>query len=92
MYISCADLHKNWDSSIKTQKGCFYGLISRHPEVFCKRGVLKNFAKLTGKHLCQSLLLNKVAGLACEFCEIFKNTFFIEHLRATASVETTNIL
>ena len=21
----------------------------------------------------------------CEFCEIFKNTFFIEHLRATAS-------
>ena len=22
---------------------------------------------------------------SCEFCEIFKNTFFIEHLRATAS-------
>ena len=22
----------------------------------------------------------------CEFCEIFKNTFFTEHLRATASV------
>ena len=22
-------------------------------EVFCKKGVLRNFAKLTGKHLCQ---------------------------------------
>ena len=32
------------------------------PEVFCKKGVLKNFAKLTGKHLCQSLFFNKVAG------------------------------
>ena len=26
-----------------------------------KIGVLKNFAKLTGKHLCQSLFFNKVA-------------------------------
>ena len=30
--------------------------------VFCKKGVLKNFAKFTGKHLCQSLFFNKVAG------------------------------
>ena len=28
-----------------------------------KKGVLRNFAKFTGKHLCQSLFLNKVAGL-----------------------------
>ena len=35
--------------------------ISR-PEVFCK-GVLRNFAKFTGKHLCQGLFLNKVASL-----------------------------
>ena len=28
-----------------------------------KTGVLKNFAKFTEKHLCQSLFLNKVAGL-----------------------------
>ena len=26
-------------------------------EVFCKKGVLSNFAKFTGKHLCQRLLL-----------------------------------
>ena len=28
-----------------------------------KKGVLINFAKSTGKHLCQSLFFNKVAGL-----------------------------
>ena len=55
--------------------------------MFCKKGVRRNFAKFTGKHLCQSLFFNKVAGLACnfikkealaqvfscEFCEISKN-------------------
>ena len=33
-------------------------------EEFCKNVVLRNFAKFTGKHLCQSLFFNKVAGLA----------------------------
>ena len=28
-----------------------------------ERGVLKYFAKFIGKHLCQSLFFNKVAGL-----------------------------
>ena len=29
------------------------------PEVFCEKGVLRNFVKLTGrKHLCQGLLFN----------------------------------
>ena len=32
-------------------------------ELFCKKGVLRNFTKFTGKHLCQSLLFNKVAAL-----------------------------
>ena len=31
------------------------------PEMFCKYVVLKNFAKFTGKHLCWSLFLDKVA-------------------------------
>ena len=59
-------------------------------EMFCKKGVLRNFAKFTGKHLCQSLFLNKVAVLrpatllkkeilalvfSCEYCEISKNAF-----------------
>ena len=29
-----------------------------------KKGILRNFAKFTGKHLYQSLLFNKVAGLS----------------------------
>ena len=33
------------------------------PELFCKKGVLRNFGKLTGKHLCQRLFLNKNTGL-----------------------------
>ena len=45
-----------------------------------KKGVLRNFAKFTGKDLCQSLFFNKKETLAqvfsCEFCDIFKNTFF----------------
>ena len=28
-----------------------------------KKGVLENFSKFLGKHLCQSLFFNKVAGL-----------------------------
>ena len=36
---------------------------SNLPEVFCKKGVLRNFAKFTGKRLYQSLFFNKVAGL-----------------------------
>ena len=28
-----------------------------------QKGVLRNFTKFTGKHLCKSLLFNKVAGL-----------------------------
>ena len=33
------------------------------PEVLFKKGALKIFTKFTGKHLCQSLFFNKVAGL-----------------------------
>ena len=29
---------------------------------------------------------------SCEFCEIFKNTFFTEHLQTTASLNAVNIL
>ena len=70
-------------------------------EMFCKKAVRRNFAKFIGKHLCQGPLFNKVAGLrpatllindetlaqvfSCEFCEMFKNTIFTEHLWATAS-------
>ena len=35
---------------------------SSRPEVFCKKDILKNFAKFAGKHLCKSLFFHKVAG------------------------------
>ena len=34
-----------------------------HQRCSMKKGALRNFAKFTGKHLCQSLIFNKVAGL-----------------------------
>ena len=54
-------------------------------------GVLKAFTNFRGNHPCQSLFFDKIAGLRpatvlkrdsdagvfCEFCEIFKNTFFV---------------
>ena len=33
---------------------------------FIKKGVIKTFAKFTGKHLCQSLFFDKVARLKPE--------------------------
>ena len=69
---------------------------SSRPEVFYKKGVLRNFAKYTGKQLCQSLFFNKVADLSLatllkkrlwhrcfpdNFAK-FRRTFFLaEHLR-----------
>ena len=62
---------------------------SSHRKCSVKKSVLRNFAKFTGKHLCQSLFFNNVAGLrpatllkketlaqvfSSEFFEISKNT------------------
>ena len=60
-----------------------YTYKSGRPKVFCKKVVLRNFAKFTGKHLCQSLFLNKVAGLRPE---ISKKTFFYRTPLVAASV------
>ena len=47
------------------------------------------FNKIAGLRPATSLKKEALASLAqlfsCEFCEIFKNTFFIEHLRKAAS-------
>ena len=65
-------------------------------EVFCKKGILRNFAKFTGKHLCQSFLFNSVASLRpatllkkrlwhrCfpqNFSKFLGTPFLTEHLR-----------
>ena len=38
-------------------------VVKTPPEVFCKKGGLKNFAKIHTKHLYQSVFFNKNAGL-----------------------------
>ena len=65
------------------------------PEVFCKKSVLINFAKFTGKHLCQSIFFNKVSALRpatllkrrpwhrcfpVNFAKFLRTPIFIEHL------------
>ena len=59
---------------------------SSHQRRSIKKGVLKNFTKLTGKYLCQSPFLKTTLAqvFSCTFCEIVKNTFFKEHLWTTA--------
>ena len=74
------------------------------PEVFSKKGVLRNFVKLTGKHPCESPFLIKLQTsalqlylkktlaqvLPCEFREISKNTFFHRKPLVAASELTQN--
>ena len=86
--LNLAVTHIVTDSSTDKR---FNGNRSSRPEVFCKKGVLRNFTKFTGKHLYQRLFFNKVAGLrrttslkkslwhkvfSCEICEISKSRFF----------------
>ena len=69
---------------------------SSRPEVFYKKGVLRNFVNFTGKHLCQSLFFNKVAGLRpatllknrlwhrcfpVNFAKFLRTLFFTEYLQ-----------
>ena len=37
--------------------------VGNHQRCSMKNGIFRNLTKFTGKHLCQSLLFNKVAGL-----------------------------
>ena len=60
-----------------------------------KRGLLRNFAKFTGKHLCQSHFFNKVAVMRSaaflkkrlwsrcfpvDFVKLLRTPFFVEYL------------
>ena len=53
------------------------------PELFRKKGVLKNFTKFPRKHCHRCQTLAQV--FSCEFCEIFKNTYFYRTPLVTAS-------
>ena len=61
---------------------------SSRPEVFCKKGVFRNFTEFIGKHLCQSLfwpatLLKKRLWHRCfpeNFLKFLRTPFLKEHL------------
>ena len=70
---------------------------SSRPEVFWKKGVLRNFVKFTGKHLCQSLFFDKVAGLrhGCfpvNFAKFLRTPFFHRAPLVAASAGLSLIL
>ena len=57
---------------------------SSRPEAFCKKSVLRNFAKFSGKHLCQSLFLIKRLWCRCfpvNFAKFLRTPILAEHLR-----------
>ena len=71
----------------------FISRISR-PKVFFKKDVLENFANVIVKHVPESLFcsawhfvgkLTPAQLFSYDFCEMFKNKFFTEHFRTTAS-------
>ena len=80
----------NW--LIEAYVCCYSRFRSSRSQMFFKIGGLKNFTTSSGKYLCWSLLLIKLQASApllkktqtqmfsCEYCQIFKNRFFIKHL------------
>ena len=57
-------------------------------EVFCKKDILRNFSKFTGKHPYQRLFFNKVASVFLWILQNFQEYFFSEHLRTTTSADS----
>ena len=68
---------------------------SSRPEVFCKKGFVRNFTKFIGKHLCHSLFFNKCCRprpatllkkrlkhrcFPMNFVKFLTKPFFTEHL------------
>ena len=73
---------------------------SSHLRCSLRKGGVRNFAKFTGKLLCQSPFFNKFAGclqlyqkrdsgtvFSDEFCKMSENTFFKEYFLETVSYE-----
>ena len=80
----------------KSASFSFFSCTNPCPEFFCKKNLLKNFAKFTGKNMPGSLFFNKLADMkpatllkkealtqvfSSEVSEIFKNPYFKKHLQ-----------
>ena len=100
--VLCEEKKINWwrrlsiFNKLKISKNIFWKVLVRSisQEVFLRKGVLKNFAKFTGKHMrhisfltCNFIKKETLAQVfSYEFCEIFKNTFLKRALLVVVSI------
>ena len=82
-FLAFWDFSRSNKHCIQLSTTCFASLLqcphfrSSRPELFCKKGVLKKFAKFIG--------VSSGRGVSCEICDILKNTFFRRTPPVTAS-------
>ena len=65
------------------------------PEVFCGKGVLRNFIQFAGKHLCQSLFLKEKFWHRCfhmNFAKFLRTPFLAKHLWWLLLVVQTDLI
>ena len=90
--IECHDMFIPLKRHLNSKQGSLIFLLfeswnlvrSSHPEVFCRIGSLRNFAKFTGKHFL--IKRDSGTGIFIEFCEISMNSFFDRTPLVAASV------
>ena len=83
-YLLTVQLHRLFIPTIVMYIFTNWEMNFRSLKVFYRKCVLRNFAKFTGKHLCQSLFFNKVAGnrpvpecFPMNFSKFLKVPFFL---------------
>ena len=83
-YLLTVQLHRLFIPTIVMYIFTNWEMNFRSLKVFYRKCVLRNFAKFTGKHLCQSLFFNKVAGnrpvpecFPMNFSKFLKAPFFL---------------
>ena len=74
---STREISASWDKTLNS----WSSVQKQPPEMLYGKRVLRNFPKFTGKHLCQSLFFNKVAGLrhrcsTVNFAKFLRTPFF----------------
>ena len=97
--VNCTLEACNFVSKVFLYRGRFIRNVwrarSNHQRCSMKKGVWKIFANSSENTCARASFFNKVVNketltqvFSCEFCEIFKNTSFTEHLWVTASILT----
>ena len=71
-YLCCNGLVSNLKLTLRS-----YRIRSSRPKLFCKKIVLRNFSKFTGKHLCQSLFLIKLQAWGLRPATLLKKRMFM---------------